>query len=174
VEWSGQPRRAGPAPSAAAALSKIVAQTTAGSVQEQHPQRRRRGLFVEPDHHHVRSPGGATSRRWSQGMPLRTELENQFGTPGATKMPPLTGLGPPRMANAPHRYRPDGAGGFGWLRGATKIALLRSGAVHAAGQTTKAERCCVASHQAHQGPCHARASAVRRGIVVEGRGPSDC
>jgi hypothetical protein len=47
VEWSGQPRRAGPAPSAAAALSKIVAQMTAGSVQERHPQRRRRGLFVE-------------------------------------------------------------------------------------------------------------------------------
>jgi hypothetical protein len=172
VEWSGQPRRAGPAPSAAAALSKIVAQMTASSVQERHPQRRRRGLFVEtrpptrpqPQRGDIKAlvagdaaPDGAGKPIWDAGGYKDAAPDGAWAAANGQRAPKM-----------PSR----GARVFCWLRGATKIALLRSGAVHAAGQTTKAERCCVASHQAHQGPCHARASAVRRGIVVEGRGPT--
>ena len=68
--------------------------------------------------------------------------------------------------------RPEGAGGVLLGSRATKIPLLRSGMVHVAGKTTKVGRGSVASRQTHHWPCHGKASAVRRDIVVEARGPT--
>jgi hypothetical protein len=68
----------------------------ASSVQGRHPQRRRRGLFVE-----TRLPTRPQPRRGDiKASVARDGAPDGAGKPiwdaGATKMPPLTGLGPPR------------------------------------------------------------------------------
>jgi hypothetical protein len=155
VEWSGQPRHAGPAPSAAAALSKIVAQTTASSVQEQHPQRRRRGLFVEtrppprpqPRRGDIKAlvagdaaPDGAGKSIWDAGGYKDAAPDGALGVllaVGLQRCRPSRGLDRREWPSRPIDTAPMGLEG---LVGCAGLQRLRSYGAVATAQTQKRER----------------------------------